>query len=894
MSNPLRRWWRSRTDVVATFAVAFTLIAVNALAAQANVHIAGSLNANWRGAYDILVTAPGQDFGGSKTAGLVDSNFVSDAGTGGISLTQLHTIRGIANVEVAAPIGMVGTLRDLSLTPSLYIPDNPETKASVLTSSPELLRLTTTLSRNDRGATQVLSRTNGVVALQPREGSATALITSGTDTSMSYPSGFGAQTDDYSFQVPLGELPAFPASVIAIDPAAETKLWKGRANYLSPLQDASASRSAKTDAAGWASQVDKRKFLVQESNLAAVASDPEEQNDTVVPLVVNRSTRANLSVRVSIEKAPLTGALPTEGSQVQAAASTATWQPVGAVSSDASGVTRPFASPSLSLQWPGTKKPAGESGGVFYSQATSLTPTLIGRPDYSVNKSTGDKVPSFTVLPKGVTGPDGAALGGGFAATSGADPTAGKTRAYRSTSTPGGTGFGAALPAPIGTFTSSEAADTGTKDASYVPSGIGGGEEPTVASPAAGAPVTADSPVEQSLSNLSFLNSSPGAFTDLQGGATLRGSTPIDAVRIRVAGVHGYSEASRDRIAGVAQQIAKLGLTSTVVAGSSLQPVSVYVPKYFVDASAAHDLGRVNEEWTTLGASVTVSNAFTASTAALSVVAAVAVAFALVITQLLTARRRRAEAAILRTVGWTNATIRRRIFVSYLPGPAVVAVAAAGSLIIAAHTLGLIAWALSGALVLASFAAAVLGAQRSIASAQPHPRTRRRRQPASERDLAFRHLSATPGSTAAQAIGVFLFILATATGIESLAETRSAAGATRLADVVFKAGAAPLMLLIAAAAVGSLLLCLLGRRSEQVRRQAEQSVLRASGFTAGQRARIRQWEVLTIAVTASCAGTILVLAGTTALHMHLTAAIGAIAAAALATALLTAAARKET
>ena len=892
MSNPLNRWWRSRTDVIATFAAALALIAVNALAGQAVVHINAALDANWRGAYDILVTPLGQDFGGSKTRGLVDSNFVSDAGTGGISLGQLKKIRAIDDVGVAAPIGMVGTLRDLSITPSLYIPDNPATHATALSDTPELLRLTTTLERTDHGTDQTLSKTTGYVAIQARQQSAASLISAAALTSVSSPTGFGAQTDDYSFQVPLGQLPAFPTAVIAVDPAAEAKLWKGKANYLAPLENASAARSAKSSGAKWASQVDPKKFLVQQSNLQSAATDPNEQNDSVIPLVVNSSSRADLSVKVTIDKAPLNGALPADSSAVQTAAAAASWTSVGAASANASAVTKPFASPSLSLQWPGTSKPAGESGGVFYLQATSLAPSLVDRPDYTSDSASG-QTPRFTVKPGAVTGPDGAAPGGEFAGTSGADPDAGKTRAYRTATNAGGTGFGATLPAPIGTFTSSQAQDAGTMAASYVPSGIGGGQDPTVATPAPGSGVQAGSAVQASLSNLDFLNAAPGAFTDLQGGAQLRGSTPIDAVRIRVSGVHGYTAQSRQRIAAVAQQIAKLGLSATVVAGSSLQPVSVYVPKYLFSGSSSTDLGWVDEEWTTLGASVTVAGALTASTVALSITAAVAVALALFATQILTARRRRAEVGLLRTIGWRRGAIRQRVFLGYLPGVVIILLAAVVSLALTSGGISVLAGSVSASLVAAAFLAAMLGASRSMGAERPQRRRRTLPHPSTGRELALRHLRTTPGSTLVQGFGVLLFVATVATGIQALIQSRSAAGQTRLAGVVFHSGAAPLIVLIATAAVASLLLCLLGRRSESLRRRAEQAVLRASGFTARQRARIRQWEVLTIALSSGVIATAAAAVAAALLGTGPALVLSAALSALVAVAVLSSAARKE-
>lgn len=82
--------------------------------------------------YDILVTPKDHNFDADAAGGLVDSQFISTSGDGGISIEQLNTIREIADVEVAAPVGFVGQLRHLALGPSLWLKDDFSNNSSVI------------------------------------------------------------------------------------------------------------------------------------------------------------------------------------------------------------------------------------------------------------------------------------------------------------------------------------------------------------------------------------------------------------------------------------------------------------------------------------------------------------------------------------------------------------------------------------------------------------------------------------------------------------------------------------------------------------------------------------------------------------------------------------------
>ncbi|MDN5765789.1 MAG: ABC transporter permease [Humibacillus sp.] len=92
--------------LVATTAFVVLLGASTASRLQAT----GVVAANARGAYDLLVRPVGAVTPQETTRGLVRSDYLS--GTyGGISLAQLGQVRAVAGVEVAAPIALIGVVR---------------------------------------------------------------------------------------------------------------------------------------------------------------------------------------------------------------------------------------------------------------------------------------------------------------------------------------------------------------------------------------------------------------------------------------------------------------------------------------------------------------------------------------------------------------------------------------------------------------------------------------------------------------------------------------------------------------------------------------------------------------------------------------------------------------
>lgn len=93
--------------------VSFSLL--TSAVATSRLQVQGTVEANFRPAYDILVRPPGSKSGLERSDRLVRENFLSGI-FGGITMDQYHQIADIPGVQVAAPVAMVGYM-----LPSLFL-----------------------------------------------------------------------------------------------------------------------------------------------------------------------------------------------------------------------------------------------------------------------------------------------------------------------------------------------------------------------------------------------------------------------------------------------------------------------------------------------------------------------------------------------------------------------------------------------------------------------------------------------------------------------------------------------------------------------------------------------------------------------------------------------------
>ena len=100
-----------------------------------------------------------------------------------------------------------------------------------------------------------------------------------------------------------------------------------------------------------------------------------------------------------------------------------------------------------------------------------------------------------------------------------------------------------------------------------------------------------------------FIPHPASGITTLDSAEILKGERPIDAIRIRVAGIDSYNDTAQMKIGKVATRLLEKGFEVDIVAGSSFQQVPVEV----------EGIGNVTMPWTTLGIAqkiLTSSNGF--------------------------------------------------------------------------------------------------------------------------------------------------------------------------------------------------------------------------------------------------------------------------------------------
>lgn len=91
----------------------------------------------------------------------------------------------------------------------------------------------------------------------------------------------------------------------------------------------------------------------------------------------------------------------------------------------------------------------------------------------------------------------------------------------------------------------------------------------------------------------SFVTPATSGVTNIRSAALIKGDKPIDAIRVKVAGIDGYTKKAAEKIERIASELEEMGLHVSIVAGASPQSLDVDV----------EGLGIVTESWTTLGAS---------------------------------------------------------------------------------------------------------------------------------------------------------------------------------------------------------------------------------------------------------------------------------------------------
>lgn len=649
---------------------------------QARLVVNGTVNANFRSAYDILVRPPGSETALEATSGLVRPNFLSGI-YGGISEAQLKAVRSVKGVDVAAPIAMVGEIMETVDVP---------------------IDVTTLVSNSGRSVVRYSSR------FVSESGAASSPGPSGyvyvTPSSLSQ-SPLGSPTDTAG---PREQLPSGASLPVCTYEAANTRdaspftaahLWgnscwgRSQGNVSSswsslgvghfaamipwsfPVTLAAVDPQAEAALTGINATVTDGRYL---RNGDAPTRLPGKQNGVVaVPVIASTFPVVGEQLQVKIESLPESAVqtILAGGSREQTRAE------IEALPATSSG-QRTATADAVLKDW---------------LAKAHATPPIVdgywtpGQVNYT-RDSKGTLRPETVKVPLSTWRSDLNSGGGGFVAV---PPDAAGT-SFR-TLTPhrlinsAGNANALAMPAltVVGSFDPRKI--KGFANLSKVP--LETYEAPRlVPADAKSQNTLGGNPLLPDLNPAGYLQQPPlmlttlkglSAFTNPLAFTNVDSSAPISVIRVRVAAVTGADAASRERVRLVAEQIQrKTGLKVDITIGSSPAPQTVLLPPSTVGSPPL----AVKENWIKKGVATQIVNAVNTKSVALFILVLSACALVIGNAAGASVRARRVELGVLACVGWRPSLLLRSVLREMLFVGSVGAVAGAALSLPIGATLG--------------------------------------------------------------------------------------------------------------------------------------------------------------------------------------------------------------
>ena len=384
---------------------------------------------------------------------------------------------------------------------------------------------------------------------------------------------------------------------------------------------------------------------------------------------------------------------------------------------------------------------------------------------------------------------------------------------------------------------------------------------------------TSQGPVAQDMSGTGAVTSPAGAVipdTALDDLALDGTRLPAGMVRLRLERPDGGA-ASEDDLERVAARVADMGLTPTVVTGSS--PVEVSVELTGSMTGAWH--GTATQQWTELGAVARVEAASSWTTRMLTVVSMLTCGLLALVVEGQASAARVLRARVLVQSGWSGPRLRARLLGARLPALAAVLLGAAAACAVSAtqgsnpvvlvlapavglvYVLGVVVWVLwDAAAALRPQRTGARGrrgltgrgntdaAGRSPQAGQPRlpgwgsraVRARARRTVPGPVGVGY-HLAGASGGLATGA-GVVLTGLAAGAGLTVLSQYTSQAGTSQAAGVGLSLARLATTVLVTLTSVAALALLLTGLRAVRAPLTGRHQVLAAAGWSRVARVRV--------------------------------------------------------
>ncbi|MFK0071685.1 FtsX-like permease family protein [Arthrobacter woluwensis] len=879
--NAVERFIRSRVLLLTATILIATMALSVLVQSSSQAALVKTVDQNSRGLYDILVQAPGQGEGKLMQPDIV-------TGQGGISFDQLDKIRQMDGTAVAAPISLVSRVTQNLEAPQLramdYLGYNsglvglqqtstpgstdgskwPQAE-SVLPDKATKYRITASATSSDGVTERQLFSTVGegtlgkakVVQTTVAGGKSVQIQAPEGETGIKFPAPAGNSTHTlFNANIALPLAPEISESVVAVDPTAERALLGEAGAFLAPLEKAPPADGRNAGAIGRFFQEKLSSGMSQQDIQegpdflgvrlkywaptlmqyeASVRSKQITDDSQAIPLVVRQGTDLDVKYNVKIEELDDAGNVTKE---------------VGTVSKNLGDGYLPFVSKSpFVLQWPGGTDHSDLLGSTssfasgLYDPATWST-QFAAAPDYSAKSTEANGSEEKQAVPGDwvtVNSLPERALDGTAVDQGQRKPV--QDRSYRKDVA---RGDAKATPLPIvyGTFDPS-AVQKAAGDINRLPLG---GYDPvpfSLAKDASGNDAGSKA-LKPSLSATGLVSQSAGAITDYYGLAAARGYTKdadvVDAIRVRAKAEGGWRQAGGD-IAKLADQIRALGLKATIVSGSAREDANIFVPGYSKDASGAEQaLGTVQQSWVRQDAAAAVSSSLSGTNIMLLFLALLGATLLTAASTVSYVRKRRADAGILRAMGWNQKQIRKWVLQEFGVGAA--ALAAAGLI------LSLLSWNLATAivslLVLVIYAVAAWLAVRQLR--HHHVVDQEVVDDSSlitiDSPLTFanRQLKTHRFNTLALAVAVGVFGAAVGALVSVLVDIPRAAGASALGGLAAGSIVLPAIILAVAGAVVGLFLTIVTGRFELGAKREQIGVLNAMGWNPDMLRQVRFFE----------------------------------------------------
>ncbi|MER5640567.1 FtsX-like permease family protein [Kitasatospora sp. NPDC002227] len=642
-------------------ATSFTLLTSAVTTSRAET--VGTVQANVRSAYDLLIRPPGATTALEQQHGQVESNFLSGI-FGGISMAQYQRIKSLPGVDVAAPVANIGYLQissHLTLDVSAFLDSGARN---------QLLRIRPVLSTGLGSypmADQYLYLTRDpITTVDPRpQGGLTPELqvqrTGAKDYTVCWYFNWdhtGGPGGPYSNADPAGLRPLGPTAFTPDDRTYLTcESGQGKASVslpiaypvlLSAIDPAAESRLVGLDSAVTSGRMLKENDAPRTTT--AKSGGGYNHPEVTVPVLLSARAMSAGTIAADVQRLDADpSALPDrlDGPAAHAYVEGLPGTTVGSVHTD------------LASGFQNLDTASGSSSGTYWTvgpvgyRATPQGLVALTRPAQSTDvwrsnsatggwvwmapeENTGTQFRSVTPRPpsdcRGVQG-----LCGTVVPDRSPSPVLDFVGRYDAAEL---RTFSALSDVPLETYQSP--AVTGADAASRT--ALGG--SPLLPDRNLGGYISQPPTLLTTLSSLS-------AFTGSRLTPDAQATAPISAVRIRVAGVTGVDAASQARVNAVAAAIrtAYPSLDVDVTVGSSPVPQTIVLPGGV----------RVVEGWTTKGVALRILSAVDAKSAVLFVLVLVVCALFLGQGALASVRSRRTEIGTLRCVGWSAGEVFRLV-----------------------------------------------------------------------------------------------------------------------------------------------------------------------------------------------------------------------------------------